>query len=246
VFLMTKLPDYGIDAPTIVRNNAIGGGLCWLAALGVFLAYRRSDSDFAWSVLTQGFITGAIILSVAGIMVWSSRVGKFRVRDSMLNGIAWGGGEQVLDIGCGRGLALIGAAKRLTGGRATGIDLWSQSDLSANSADATWDNARAEGVAGRIAIETGDARALPFADGAFDVVLSMTAIHNIKDKAGRRQAIAEAVRVLKPGGRLALFDIFHAGQYRAWLVEAGLRDVASSWPYVLWMVPGRILTGRKA
>jgi SAM-dependent methyltransferase len=242
---MPKLPDYGIDAPTIVRNNAAGGVLCWLAALAVFLIYRRSDADFAWSVLAQGGITGAMIMTVAAVMLWSSRAGKFRVRDRLLAGIAWRSDEQVLDIGCGRGLALIGAAKRLESGRAVGIDLWSQTDLSGNSAQATWDNARAEGVAGRIAIETGDARALPFADASFDVVVSMTAIHNIKAKADRKQAIAEAVRVLKPGGRLAMFDIFHAGQYRPWLVEAGLRDVAASWPYLLWLVPGRILTGRK-
>jgi SAM-dependent methyltransferase len=242
---MPKLPDYGIDAPTIVRNNAAGGVLCWLAALAVFLAYRRGDADFAWSVLAQGGITGAIIMTVAAIMLWSSRVGKFRVRDRLLGGIAWRGDEQVLDIGCGRGLALIGAAKRLETGRAVGIDLWSRTDLSGNTPDATWANARAEGVGGRIAIETGDARALPFPDASFDVVVSMTAIHNIKGKAGRRQAIAEAVRVLRPGGRLALFDIFHAGQYRPWLAEAGLRDVGVSWPYLLWLVPGRVVTGRK-
>jgi hypothetical protein len=42
-----------------------------------------------------------------------------------------------------------------------------------------------------------------------------------------------------------IFDIFRAGQYRAWLVEDGMGDVASSWPMFLWMVPGRILTARK-
>jgi arsenite methyltransferase len=242
---MAHLPDYGIDAPMVVRNNALGGSLCWAATLVVFLAFRRSHPDLAWSVLNQGLIAGAIIMAVAMVMLWSSRVGKFRVRDRLLNGIDWRGDEHVLDIGCGRGLALIGAAKHLSTGKAVGVDLWSNTDLSGNTADATWNNARAEAVAERISVETGDARALPFADGTFDVVLSMTAIHNIKDKAGRRLAIAEAVRVLKPGGRLAMFDIFHAGQYRSWLIEDGLHDVQASWPILLWMVPGRIVTGRR-
>ena len=168
------------------------------------------------------------------------------MRDRVLGRIAWRGDERVLDIGCGRGLALIGAAGRVPRGRAVGIDLWSAADLSGNAADATWANARACGVADRIAIETGDARALPFGAGAFDAVISMTAIHNIKDAAGRRKAIGEAVRVLAPGGHLAMFDIFHAGTYRAWLVEEGMLDVRASGLILLWMMPGRIVSARKA
>ena len=115
----------------------------------------------------------------------NSFVGKFGVRDRLLGKIVWRGDEHVLDIGCGRGLALIGAAKRLSAGCATGVDLWSQVDLSANSPRATLANAAAEGVRSKVVLQTGDARQLPFADAAFDVVLSMTALHIIPDKTGR-------------------------------------------------------------
>ena len=67
---------------------------------------------------------------------------------------------------------LIGAAKRLNSGKATGVDIWRGEHISGNRPEATWQNARAEGVAGRIKLKDGDARALPFGDATFDVVVS--------------------------------------------------------------------------
>jgi trans-aconitate methyltransferase len=55
-------------------------------------------------------------------MVYDSKVGKIRERDRLLDLVPWRGTEAVLDLGCGRGLMLIGAARRLTTGRATGLD----------------------------------------------------------------------------------------------------------------------------
>ena len=46
----------------------------------------------------SGFGPGALLL------LWSSLVGKFRVRDSLLNAVPWRGDEHVLDVGCGHGL----------------------------------------------------------------------------------------------------------------------------------------------
>lgn len=51
-------------------------------------------------------------------------------------------------------------------------------------------------------IDTGDMRALPYPDQAFDVIASMTAIHNVPDREGRAQAIREMWRVIKPGGEI--------------------------------------------
>jgi arsenite methyltransferase len=242
---MGKLPDYGIDAPTIVRNNAVGGILAWIASAALFIIFRRSNSDFAQSILVNGFILGTLLLAVAAFMFWSSKVGKFWIRDKLLSLISWRGDEQVLDIGCGRGLALIGAAHRLTTGHATGIDLWSAKDLSNNSTQAVTENAKTEKVAAKITIKTGDARALPFPDDSFDVVVSMTAIHNINGRAERRRAIEEAVRVLKANGTLAIFDIFYAGTYVRWLRELGMKDVSRSRVILLWMIPGRLIKARK-
>jgi ubiquinone/menaquinone biosynthesis C-methylase UbiE len=87
-------------------------------------------------------------------------------------------------------------------------------------------NASLEGVRDRIDIETGDMRALPFPDAAFDLVVSSLAIHNIRLNAARAQAIAEAWRVLKPGGRLAIADIRATARYAATLQELGAINVA--------------------
>jgi cyclopropane fatty-acyl-phospholipid synthase-like methyltransferase len=65
-------------------------------------------------------------------MIWDSKVGKLWARDRLLDGLELRGDETVLDVGCGRGLLLIGAAKRLTTGKAPGVDIWQAEDLSGN------------------------------------------------------------------------------------------------------------------
>jgi ubiquinone/menaquinone biosynthesis C-methylase UbiE len=56
---------------------------------------------------------------------------------------------------------------------------------------------------------------LPFADNTFDLIISNLALHNIPSAAGRRAAIDEAVRVLRPGGRLAIADLWATNRHRA-------------------------------
>src|SRR5262249_15002876 len=137
---------------------------------------------------------------------------------------------------CGRGLMLLGAAARLTTGRAVGIDLWQGADLTGNSPAATLANAEAAGVAGRVEVHTGDARQLPFPDADFDVVLSTAALHNIPDASGRDRAVREVARVLKPGGRVVLADIQHLPRYAEVLRQGGLPDARAEYGWAYWPV----------
>jgi ubiquinone/menaquinone biosynthesis C-methylase UbiE len=154
-------------------------------------------------------------------MMWSSRYGKLRRREQLLNLLTWAGNERVLDIGCGRGLLAVAAARRTPLGQVTGVDIWQKEDLSGNSPDAVTANASREGVIGRVATRTADMRELPFANASIDTVISSTAIHNIYDVEGRRRAIDEIARVLRPAGQVMIDDIRHVSDYAERLRDAG-------------------------
>jgi SAM-dependent methyltransferase len=237
--------DYGIDAPDVLKSRITAGVVFVLFGTIIWYMNRTLVPDRALAMLGVLGAIGMVYLLVAAVMIWSSRVGKLRVRDRVLSALEFRGDEKVLDVGCGRGLFLIGAARRLTSGRGTGVDIWSSEDLSSNSADAVRANAKAEGVADRIRIDDADARNLPFANESFDVVLSSLTVHNIEERDERTQAIAEMVRVLKPGGRLALFDILHIAEYARQLQRLGMADVSLSPLSFLWCQPARSLTARK-
>lgn len=65
------------------------------------------------------------------------------------------------------------------------------------------------GLSDRVSFRHGDALAIPFPDAAFDLVWTQHSSMNIADK---RRLYAEAARVLKPGGRLALYEIMAGTQ----------------------------------
>ena len=119
---------------------------------------------------------------------------------------------------------LLAAAKRLPQGRAIGVDLW-QADQTDNSAQSTLANAELEGVSDRVELHTADMTVLPLPDESVDVVVSNLAIHNIPTSAGRRLALDRAVRVLRPGGRLAIADLWETRQHAEHLRELGWPNV---------------------
>lgn len=146
----------------------------------------------------------------------------------------------VLDIGSGLG----GTARLVaeeTGASVTGVDLTPEFVSTAGALS------RLVGLADRTSFEVGSALAMPFADDSFDVALLLHVGMNIPDKAA---LMAEAARVLKPGGTFAVYDVMKVGpdaidfpvpwaetagqsflatvdDYRAAAVAAGFSEVTS-------------------
>ena len=217
-------PDYGIDAPGVVRN------LFLIASAGVVLFL---GARFGWWPgvvahvdLAQSSLWAGIGCGLMGCwMLYDSKVGKVRERERLLDLVPFQGTENVLDLGCGRGLLLVAAARRLRTGKATGLDLWQAEDLTGNQMESTLENARREGVLDRVEVRTGDMRSIPFPDRSFDVVVSNVAIHNIYDRKGRETTMGEIARVLKPGGYVVIHDIRHTHEYASALAGHGLVDV---------------------
>jgi SAM-dependent methyltransferase len=231
-------PDYGIDAPGVRRGMLMAGvGGLLLASIATaaraFGLVGAGAASTLLAVLTVlGLLAAVYGLYMGSYMTYGSRIGKLRTRDRLLDAVAelrpWRGSEAVLDVGCGRGLMVIGAAKRLLAadnGLAVGIDLWRTEDQSANTPAAALDNARIEGVADRVRIDTGDARGLPHADGSFDVVISHWVVHNLGRAEDRLKALDEMFRVLRPGGVLVLADIACIAEYRAHLTSKKVTEL---------------------
>ena len=247
--------DYGLDAPGVIRNLVIvavvGVGL-WAGVRAGFWAGRvrltSSPTPIVFYLAPMAISVGISCALMAAYMAWDSNVGKLRERERLLDNVAWIGAERVLDIGCGRGLMLIGAAHRAPGGHLFGVDIWQAEDLSGNHPTAPLENARLEGVSERVHVETADMRQLPFRGGSFDVIVSCSAIHNLYNRTDRAQAIAEMVRVLAPGGSAILDDIRHIREYESVLRASGIADVrlrrsvAASWILAV-LTLGRLFPG---
>jgi ubiquinone/menaquinone biosynthesis C-methylase UbiE len=104
----------------------------------------------------------------------------------------------VLDVGTGPGRLLVRLASRRPDARFVGID--PSADMSSRAAR----HAHDAGISDRVATVVAAAEALPFPDQSFDVVVSTLSAHHWADQAS---AVAEQVRVLRPGGRLLVVDL---------------------------------------
>jgi len=236
-----KKANYGIDAPNVIRNLFIASVLGFLLPI-CFPVIKLGQILFA----TSGFVLMGICCGAMGIwMLVYSLYGKLRHRDRILNMINWNGNENVLDVGTGRGLLMIGAAKRLSTGKATGIDIWNAEDLTSNKMENTAGNARLEGVIDKVEIMNDNATHMSFADESFDVVISNLCLHNIYNSEDRKKACDEISRVLRKGGTAIISDFKHMKEYKNNFVEAGLQTELLPATYLFTFPPLAVLRVNK-
>jgi arsenite methyltransferase len=242
----TKL-DYGIDAPAVMRNFFLFGGLCLL-----FAAFTPSPLHLGpVSLAPRTFYWPAAFLIGEGLLfLLYVKVGKFRHRDYMLSLYTWRGDENVLDVGCGRGLLLAGAAKRIAAlegsGHATGIDVWSNVDMGGNSAAATQRNLELEGVTSLCILVSQPVQEMSFPNETFDVIVSNLCLHNIYDAPTRHQALRQIVRVLKPGGIALISDYKRTAEYADEFRKAGLVVEKKRGSFITTFPPLTVVVARKS
>lgn len=112
-------------------------------------------------------------------------------------------GARVLDVPVGGGVALRGLRP------GAHVD-YVAADISQAMLDRALDVARRRGVAEQVTTAIADVGALPFEDGSFDLVVSLTGLHVFPDP---HRAIREMVRVLKPGAAITGSSLF-TGDFR--------------------------------
>jgi ubiquinone/menaquinone biosynthesis C-methylase UbiE len=157
-------------------------------------------------------------------------------RDAYLRLLDLSSAAEVLELGCGTGVVARAIARRPGfAGTVTGID------QSPEFVGLACSLAADEGVAEGVEFVVADAHELPFSSASFDVAVAHTLVSHVRDPLA---VLAEAARVVRPGGLVAIFD----GDYASLTfgcsdvalgraMEAALQSVIMSAPHVMRSLP---------
>jgi len=181
-----------------------------LAGTGYYIRQIEQDRILRAkvSVPRVSFVGGLCLLSICGCQFWYSCVAKPYVYKTILDQMKLAGTEQILDIGCGRGLFSLMSAQRLIKashpnkpiGRILAEDIWTDSPTIVRR------NALKNGFRDLITPGLNDVTDLIHKDNTFDVVIASMVLDVFQLQQERAQIVREMLRVLKPGGTLILWD----------------------------------------
>jgi SAM-dependent methyltransferase len=185
--------------------------------------------DFGWapawiygpSIAALIFAAVAIVVQVAAPAWWPVAMGltllaagQFagglatrragRYEDAVLPAVDLLGSAdgRVLDAGCGAGRTTIALGRAYKKIHIVDLDRFDSDYIEGGGLKLLERNLSLAGLTDRVSIKRGDLTALPFEDGSFDAVVSAHAIDHLGPQ--KEQGLREAMRVLKPGGRLLL------------------------------------------
>lgn len=165
---------------------------------------RNGETHFGFQTVPEaekaGMVHGVFtrVASRYDVMNDLMSAGVHRIwKDAMMDWLAPRNGQRLLDVAGGTGDIAFRFLRRAPGAQAVVFDM-TQSML-----DEGRKRAEAESLADRLDWVAGDAMALPFADNSFDVYTISFGIRNVTRIP---DALAEAFRVLRPGGRLMVLE----------------------------------------
>jgi SAM-dependent methyltransferase len=232
IAFLSRLATAGrrVGAPRPARNEGTYAGISYriegsgptLILLPFFLAPSQWDPAVPrlarrFTVVTLG---GPYLGGVASLEDRAQMASYRAMFRTLIDVIAPQPGEKILEIGCGAGSLVRQLATRL--GTANPITAADVNPFLLREAALL---AEGEGLAGAIRFTEGNAEALPFEAETFDCAYSVT----VFEECDGDQAIAETIRILRPGGRVGL--IVRALDMPQWwnltLPEAILRKVES-------------------
>ena len=194
-------------------STAYQFGYSWFIAYGLVIPLALAGALAAaaawrgwprWISIAAGAV---MVWAIVGLLLVNVVFGINRPMRLPTERFLASGRGRVLDVGAGSGRAAVGILLARPGTTVTGLDLYQgYMGIENNTPERFMTNARIAGAAHRAEAVRGDARALPYADGTFEAVVSSYVIDHLRNE-GKTKALAEVARVLKPRGELLLLIV---------------------------------------
>ena len=195
---------------------------------------RQTTTHFGFQTVNEGEKAGMVhgvfsrVASKYDIMNDVMSVGIHRIwKDAMMDWLAPRPGQKLLDVAGGTGDVAFRFLRRAPGATATVCDMTESMLIEGQK------RAEAESLAGQLDWVVGDAMALPFADNSFDVHTISFGIRNVTRV---QDALTEAFRVLRPGGRLMVLEFSQ-------LPNPGLQWAYDRYSFNVIPVMGQVIAG---